>query len=144
MVKVSTTHMNAPRRGQTTGWISRHGKTLVAKDSIRKAREDLPTIHPDQPRASSPINDNCCLKVLQTGLLARRKPPTSGKTNFHVPKTLVNSFVVNPVLTAPGPLQKKDTRPGVAECYQESKVKYVEDGFCVDQLSFVKPVTNVL
>ena len=33
--------------------------------------------------------------------------------------------------------------PGVAECYQESKLKYVKDVFCVDQLSFVKPVTNV-
>ena len=28
-------------------------------------------------------------------------------------------------------------------CYQESKLKYVKDVFCVDQLSFVKSVTNV-
>ena len=63
--------------------------------------------------------------------------------NSHLPKTLVNSFVVNPALTAPGLSQKKDISPGVSGCYQESKLKYVKDVFCVDQLSFVKPVTNV-
>ena len=41
----------------------------------REARVVLLTIHPDQPRASSPINDNYCVKVLQTGLLAGSKRP---------------------------------------------------------------------
>ena len=40
--------------------------------------------------------------------------------NSHFPKTLVNSLVVNPVLTAPG--QKKDICPGMSGCYQESKL----------------------
>ena len=41
---------------------------------------------PDQPRASSPINDNYSVKVLQTRLLAGSKPLTSEKTiNFHIP-----------------------------------------------------------
>ena len=74
--------------------------------------------------------------------------------NSDFPKTLVNSLVVNPVLTAPGLSQKKDISPGVSGCYEESKLKYVKDVFCVDQLkymkdvfcvnqlSYVKPVTN--
>ena len=82
-VRVDTTHMNALTRGRITGWatnqINQHGRTL-AKDSIRKARAGLPTIHPDQPRVSSHINDNYCVKVLQTGLLAGSKLPTPGKT----------------------------------------------------------------
>ena len=52
--------------------------------------------------------------------------------NSHFPKTLVNSLVVNPV----------DVSTGVSGCYQESKLKYVKDVFCVSQLSYVKPVTN--
>ena len=143
VAKVGTTLMNVLRRGRTTGWTSWHGKPLVAKDSMR-AKNLLQTIHPNQQRASSPINDNYCVKVLQTGLLAGSKPPTSRNTiNSHVSKTLVNSLVVNPVLTAPGLSQKKDINPGVSSSYQEVKLKYVKDVFCVDQLSFVKPVTNV-
>ena len=108
--------MRALKRGQITGWISQHGKTL-AKDSIRRTREDLPTILPNYPRASSPINDNYCVKVLQTGLLAGSKQLALGKTmKSHVPKTLVKSFVVNPYLTAPGPSRKKDVSPSVSGC----------------------------
>ena len=58
-------------------------------------------------------------------------------------KTLVNFFVVNLVITASRLSQKKDISPGVSGCYQESKLKYVKDVFCIDQLSFVKPVTSV-
>ena len=38
---------------------------------------------------------------------------------------------------------KRKISPGIAECYQESKLKYVKDVFCVAQLAFVKPVTSV-
>ena len=115
----------------------------MGKDVRGKTSDALLTSHPDQPRASSPINDNYCVKVLQAGLLAGSKQPTPEKTvNSLLPKTLVNSVVVNPVLTAPGLSQRKIC-PGMSGCYQKCKLKYLEDVFCVDQLSFVKPETNV-
>ena len=40
-----------------------------------------------------------------------------------------------------GQLQKKGVSPVVVNCYQ--RLKYVKDISCVDQLSFIKPVTNV-
>ena len=138
VVRVGTIQMNVLKRGgitgRATGRISQHGKTL-AKNSIGKTREDPLTFYPNQPRASSPINDNYCIKVIQTGLLAWSKLPKSGKTmNSYFQKILVNSFVVNPVLTAPGPSQKKDVSSGMSGCYQGSKLKYVKDVLCVDQL----------
>ena len=70
-------------------------------------------------QTSSPINDNYRAKVLQVRLLARSKPTTSERTvNSVLPKTFVNSVVVNPVLAAPGFSQKKDISPGVSGCYQ--------------------------
>ena len=134
MISVGTTPMNAKTKGriigQTTGQISQHGKTSV-KDNTGRTRDNLLTFHPDQPRASSPINDNYCVKVLQTGLLARSKQLTPGKTMNTVSlKTLVNSVVVNPVLTAPGLLQKKDTSPCMSGCYQKCKLKCVTDVLC--------------
>ena len=52
------------------------------------------------------------------------------------PKTLVNSV-------APWLSKKKDKSPDVSGCYQKCKLKYVKNIFCVNQLSFVKPLTNV-
>ena len=49
------------------------GRILGTGDSTRGARPKPPTTHRDQPRASSPINDNHCVKGLQEGLLARSK-----------------------------------------------------------------------
>ena len=46
--------------------------------------------------------------------------------------------------TAPGPSQRKDASPGVADCYHKQyKLQYVKSVSCVTQLSCVKPVTNV-
>ena len=45
----------------------------LAKDSTRRTRDDLLTFHPDQPRASSPINDNYCVKVLRDQATNTRK-----------------------------------------------------------------------
>ena len=50
--------------------------------------------------------------------------------------------VVNHVPIAKGLLQKKDGSPVVVNCCKE-KLKYVKDISFVDQLSFVKHVTNV-
>ena len=67
-VRVGTTHMSAQRRGQTRGRTPRMtdplGRTL-AKGTTRNPRGSLPVTHPDQPRASSPINDSYCIAMLQ-------------------------------------------------------------------------------
>ena len=146
MVRVGTTPMNTKTRGlitgRTTDQRNQHGRTLV-KDSIGRTRDALLTFHRDEPRASSRINDNYCVKVLQNDLLSGSKQQTSGeKMNIFPSKTLANSVVVFPVLTAPRLSQKKDISPGMSGCYQKCKLKYVKDVFCV-QLSFVKPVTNL-
>ena len=139
--------MKVLTRGRTRGLIadrtSQPGKTL-ARDSLKEAKAVPLISHPEQPKASNPINDHYCVNVLQTGLLAWSKQPTPGETlNSLFQKTLVNSVVVNPVLTAPRLSQKKDISPSMSGCYQKYKLKYVKDVFCVDQFSFVKPVTNV-
>ena len=113
--------MNALKGSRATGWIAGQinqlGRTLVT-DSIGRSSN----FHPDQPRASSHINFDYCVKALQTGLLAGSKRPTPGKTiNSYLTVSLENSFVVNPVLTAPRLSQRKDISPGMSGCYQESK-----------------------
>ena len=84
----------------------------------------------DQPRASSPINDNYCADRLPGGLLAR------SHVNFHV---------VTAVPTAPGHSQKRELSPRSPVCHVQTdcKLKYVKGVSCVTQLSCVKPVTNV-
>ena len=130
--RVSTSPMNVLKRSLIAGdRIDWPGRTYLHMVRVEGVKENL-SIHPDQPRASSPINDNYCLKVLQTELLAGNKQPTPGRT--------MNILSPNPVLTAPTLSQKKDLSPGVSGCYQNCKLKYVKDVFCVDQLSFVKPL----
>ena len=146
--------MNVQRKGETVGDLTNlPGKTSAHMVRGRETKQSLPIIHPDRPRSSSPVNDNYCVNLLKVGLLDGSKrtlsvvqsPPRSVKTlNIQTPQTQVANFsVVNPVLSASWPLQKKDASPGIAECYQQRKLKYVKDVFCVDQLSFVKPVTSV-
>ena len=71
-------------------------------------------------------------------------PSTTKKTvDIQTPQTLgVNLPVVNLARIAKGLSQKKDVSPVVVNCYQR-ELKYVKDVSCVNQLSFVKPVTNV-
>ena len=54
----------------------------------------------------------------------------------------MNCSVGNPVLFAKGHSQKKDKSPVIINCHK-TKLKYVKDVSCVDQLSFIRPVTNV-
>ena len=102
------------------GWITgsrtdQHGRTSLHMVRVEGVKQNTST-HPNQPRASSPINDNYCVKVLQTGLLAGSKQPTPDRTlNIISPETVVNSVAVNHVSTAPGLLQKKDVSPSVSE-----------------------------
>ena len=55
-------------------------------------------------------------------------------------KTLLNSVVVNPVLTASGMSQKKDVSP---VRLSEMQIKIFERCFLCISIVFVKPVTNV-
>ena len=80
----------------------------IGKNSSRRAKVVLQTTLPDQPRASSHINDNYCLNKVQARLLAGSQPTVTRKTiNSHL-MTLVNFPVVKVVSTAPGPSQKKE------------------------------------
>ena len=90
--------------------ISRHGKTL-GKAGTENLEERLLVTPPDQPRASSLINDNYCVTQSQTGLLA-------GSTYRKTIDTClpVNLNVVTPVPTVPGLSQKKDLSPGPVGC----------------------------
>ena len=67
----------------------------------------------NQPRASSPINDNYCVHRSPGGLLAGSQTSTQelfldNHVNFHV---------VIPVPTAPGHSQKRDLSPGSPVCH---------------------------
>ena len=117
---------------------------------VGEVKTDLNT-HPDQPKASSHINDNYCISVLLTGLLAGsqrtvnlvQSPETLNVKTMQTPRTLpVNCSVVNPVPFAKGLSQKKDVSPVIVKCHK-TELKYVKDVSCVDQLSSVSLVTNV-
>ena len=115
---------------------SPHGKTL-AKGIIEEIEGSLHTTPRDQPRASSPINDNHCVDKLQGGLLAGSQTLT--------PEHFVNLNVVTRVPTAPGHSQRKGVSPGLPVCHlpKGCKLKYVKGVSCVTQLCCVNPVTNV-
>ena len=88
----------------------------------------------DQPRASSPINDNYCADNTRRTL-----------TQGHCINSHVNFHVVTAVPAAPGHSQKRELSPGSPVCRVQTdyKLKYVKGVSCVTQLSCVKPVTNV-
>ena len=112
------------------------------EDKARGARANHLTTPRDQPRASSPINDNQCVFKSQEGLLAGS--PVTEQRQYK--DTFVKLNVVNHAHTAPGLSQKKEISPGVADCHPFQKshtVKYVKGVSCVTQLSYVQPVTNV-
>ena len=141
VVMVGTTSMSVLTKGRTAKLTDQHER-ILARDNIRSPKADLPTTHHNQPKANSLINDNYCVDKLQERLLAGSQPPRK-TLNTHLSETLVNFPVVKHVRTAPRLSQRKEVSPGVVDCYQECKLKYVEDVSCVTQLSFVKPVTNV-
>ena len=65
----------------------------------------------DQPRASSPINDNYFVNSLRDGLLAGSKTLTQEKTI-----NVVNCHVVTDVPSVPRHSQKRELSPGAADC----------------------------
>ena len=68
--RVATTLMNFQRSQSAENPTGPSGKIFVHIVRARGAKGSLLSTHPDQPRASSHTNDNYCVNVLQTGLLA--------------------------------------------------------------------------
>ena len=140
MVRVGTTPTNALTKGrirvQTRGQINQHGRTL-ARDTIRNPKADLPTIHHDQPRASSAINDNYCVDKLQEGLLAGSQLPTPGKTlNTQFPQTHVNFIVLNHYCT--GAFIKERSKSRRVRLLSELQIKICERCFLCQSIVFCK------
>ena len=142
--RVGTTPMKG-RTGKQTGNLPSNRTGLPAKTltklSTREVAGKQHTTPRDQPRASSPINDNHCVDKLQGGLLAGSQT----STQEHLINSSVNLNVVNPVHTAPGHSQKKGVSPRPPVCHMPTdyKLKYVKGISWVTQLCCVKPVTNV-
>ena len=118
------------------------GRTL-GKVATRNPRGSLPAIHHNQPRTSSPINDNYCIDKLQRGLLAGSQTLTRQTLDTYQSLN-VNFHVVQAAHSASGHSQKRELSPGSAGCYYRNhKLKYMKSVSCVTQLSCVNPVTNV-
>ena len=120
-----------------------HGRTSHGV-TIRKARGSNSFLR-DQPRASSRTNDNHCVLRVQPRLLAGSLSPLPRQTMNTQLKLNVNCHVVTDVYTSPGPSQRKDISPGVADCHLKNyKLKSVKSVSYVTQLSCVNPASNVI
>ena len=115
------------------------GKILATEDRGREVEARPPTTPRDQPRASSPLNDNYFVNSLQEGLLAGSQTlPQKETLNF------AKFHVVKSIPSAPGHSQKRELSPGAAACQtsRNYKLKYVNSVSCVTQLCPVQPVVN--
>ena len=125
------------RVGRTPDPTDRHGRTLV-RDSTDEGKARTLAFHPDQPRASSHINDNHCSDMLQVRLLAGSSPRKT------LSQRHVNFPVVSHVRSATGLPQRKGLSPGLTDVnFRDCQLKYVKGVSSVTHLSYVKPVTNV-
>ena len=117
--------------------IDRLGRTSLLMVNTAEEKESTST-PPDQPRASSLINDSHCITLLQARLLA-------GSSAQTIDNLLnVKPLVVTNVHTAPGLSQRKEISPGAAVCYQKDcTLKSVKNVSCVIPLSCAQPVTSV-
>ena len=127
---------SAPTTGSLTVPL---GKILATEDRVRRTKARPLTTPRDQPRASSPLNDNYFVNSLQEGLLAGSQTLLQKETlNF------ASFHVVKSVPSAPGHSQKRELSPGAADCQtsRNYKLKYVNSVSCVTQLCSVQPVVN--
>ena len=126
----STTLVNVLTRKLIKGWINQLERRSAIRGRIGVARGDLPFTHPNQRRASSPINDNHCMDKLERGLLAGSQCST--KQTIHLCKLSCCNTC--------------SYCTGAAVCHflqREYKLKHVKSVSCVTQLSCVKFVKNV-
>ena len=127
-------------RDKSQGWIKDQidqlGRIFLGLN-VERTRESSNT-HPDQPRASSRVNDNQCISFLPLRLLAGSSPQGTMNT-----LSVVKFNVVHPVPSAPGHSQKNEISPGAADCQsKQSKLKFVKGVSCVIPLSCAKLVIN--
>ena len=123
-------------QGRIKDKIDRLGRIFLGPN-VERTRESSNT-HPDQPRASSRVNDNQCVSFLPLRLLAGSSPQETMNT-----LSVVKFNVVHPVPSAPRHSQKNEISPGAAECQsKQSKLKFVKGVSCVILLSCAKPVIN--
>ena len=138
--RVDTTRMRNRTRSRTVKSRTdqlRRASLLMVNTAEEKANISTP---PDQPRASSRINDNYCVAMLQAQLLAGSSPQTIDNISHLNAKPLV----VSSVHTVPGHSQKSEISPGAAGChYTNYTLKSVKSVSCVTQLSCAQSVTNV-
>ena len=153
--RVATTLTSAWRNVQTardqTGQL---GRTLGIVAKAREARARHASTYHDWPWVSSPINGNYCVNdSVYAGLVASSKETvkcvpvtrdftvnqkdnrTSDTTDFKCKLTCCNSCTY-----CKRAAQKERHN---SSCKLLSEIKVCERCFCVDQLSFVKPVTSV-
>ena len=126
--KVASIPMNAQTNGRITGsQTDQHGKILRIVDCQRKPKAKPRTTLHDQPKGSSPMNDNYCVKVLRTGLLPGSKLLTSRKTINS--KTLVNSHVVSLVRTTARAFPKERFKSRCGSLLSRLQIKICERCF---------------
>ena len=133
----STGQIHSGKKGRFHPY-ERQDKRSDYKKSDRPAWKSITTPR-DQPRASSPLNDNYFVNSLQEGLLAGSETlPLKETLNF------ASFHVVKSVPSAPGHSQKRELSPGAADCQisRNYKLKYVNSVSCVTQLYSVQPVVN--
>ena len=139
---------NGQSSSRSKDWYHPYECTVKRSDKRSDSKSDGPawknigkgSYKKSKPRASSPINDNYCIAMLQRGLLAGSQNST--RQTINTSQSLnVNYHVVPLVHSAPWHSQKRELSPGSAGCsYRNHKLKYVKS---VSQLSCVQPVTSV-
>ena len=121
--------MNILKESLTRDLLSPHGKILVPEVRVRNTRVGHLTKPPDQPRASSPINDHDYVNILKAGLLARNRQsvncaflPEAPRKALYIQTPqcqVVNCTVANHALSAIGHSQKKDISPVFVNCFRK-------------------------
>ena len=123
-------------QGRIKDKIDQLGRIFLGLN-VERTKESSNT-HPDQPRASSRVNDNQCVSFLPLRLLAGSSPQETMNT-----LSVVKFNVVHPVPSAPGHSQKNEISPGAADCQsKQSKLKFMKGVSCVIPLSCAKLVIN--
>ena len=106
------------------------------EDRTRKAKVDLQPTHPDQPWASSLINDNYCVDKLQGRLVTGSTQETM---NFQTPQNQSVDFcVVTPVHFVKGHSQRKAISPVIVINIKTTNIKICQGCFLCHSIVFCK------
>ena len=132
-------------------WVESKGKSSVkvstAVDELQYLLDFNSSVCQAMAKSMEHLTDFVFINLANTTLLRRDSYLQYLKAG--VKADTLNALRTAPlqletVYTAPGPSQKKDISPGVADCHLKNcKLKSVKSVSCVTQLSCVKPVSNV-